>query len=83
MLNACVGTYRSGRIELKDAPKNVREGAPVIVTFLEPGSIDLRDRDIDENHAAELRAQLAAFAEDWDSPDMDVYNDYDAAKARL
>jgi len=28
-------------------------------------------------------APLASFAEDWDSPEMDVYDDYDAAKARL
>jgi len=26
---------------------------------------------------------MAAFAEDWDSPEMDVYNNYDAAKANL
>ena len=26
---------------------------------------------------------LRPFAEGWDSPEMDVYDDYDAAKARL
>lgn len=45
--------------------------------------IELRARGIDEDAAAELRAQLSTFAEDWDSPEMDVYDDYDAAKARL
>jgi hypothetical protein len=53
------------------------------VTFLEPKLIDLRQRGIDEAQAAALRAQLATFAEDWDSPEMDVYNDYNAAKAKL
>ncbi len=42
----------------------------------------MRARGIDEAHAAELRARLATFVEDWDSPEMDVYNDYAAAKAR-
>jgi hypothetical protein len=55
----------------------------VLVTFLEPPSIDLRARGINEAHAAELRARLATFAEDWDSPEMAIYDDYDAAKARL
>lgn len=30
----------------------------------------------------ELRARLESFAEEWDSPEMDAYNDYDAARAR-
>ena len=47
------------------------------------GEIDLRQRGVDEAQAAELRARLAAFAEEWDSPEMDVYNNYDAAKANL
>jgi hypothetical protein len=52
------------------------------VTFLEP-LIDLRARGVDETHAAELCARLATFAEEWDSPEMAVYDDYDATKARL
>lgn len=53
------------------------------MTFLEPGALDLRARGIDERQAANLRARLATFAEDWDSPEMDIYDSYDAAKARL
>jgi len=26
---------------------------------------------------------MKVFTEDWDSPEMDIYDDYDAAKARL
>jgi hypothetical protein len=43
----------------------------------------LRARGIDEVGAAELRTRLAAFAEDWDSPEMGLYDDYDAARANL
>ena len=47
------------------------------------GSIDLRDRGIDEAQAAEMRARLASFAEDWESPEMDAYDNYDEEKAKL
>ena len=61
----------------------MRDDTPVIVTFLEPSGIDLRTRGIDETHAVELRRRLASFAEDWDSSEMDIYNDYDASRAAL
>ena len=47
------------------------------------GNIDLRERGIDEAQAAEIRARLASFAEDWESPEMDVYDNYDEEKAKL
>ena len=47
------------------------------------GSIDLRERGIDEAQAAEMRARLASFAEDWESPEMDIYDNYDEEKAKL
>lgn len=31
----------------------------------------------------ETRSRLEAFAPDWDSPDMDAYNNYDAARQAL
>ena len=77
------GVYRDGKIELAEQPRGVRDETRVIVTFLEPGQVVLRERGIDEAQAAELRALLAPFAQDWDSPEMDPYDDYDAAKARL
>ena len=83
MLKTIEGIYRHGRIELTEEPSEVREETRVLVTFLEPNLIDLRARGIDEAQAAELRARLAVFAEDWESPDMDIYDEYDAAKARL
>jgi hypothetical protein len=83
MLRTIEGVYHNGKVELAEVPSDVHEEMRVLVTFLEPQPIDLRVRGIDEGHAAELRARLATFAEDWDSPEMAVYDDYDAAKARL
>jgi hypothetical protein len=83
MLKTIEGVYRDGKVELTEVPKDVRDETRVLVTFLGPQSIDLRARGIEEADAAELRARLAPFTEDWDSPEMPVYDDYDAAKARL
>ncbi len=83
MLISVHGVYRNGKIELIEQPSNIRDEIYVIVTFLEPGLVDLRTRGIDEAQAAELRARLAMFAEDWDSPEMSIYDDYDTVKANL
>jgi len=83
MLTSVQGVYRDGKIELSERPCHVPNDTGVIVTFLEPGSIDLRVRGIDEMQAADLRAQLAMFVEDWDSAEMSLYDNYDAAKATL
>ncbi len=74
------GVYRNGNIELSEKPGDVHDGMPVIVTFLDAGKISLRARGIEKKQAADLRARLATFAEDWESPDMDVYDNYDANK---
>jgi hypothetical protein len=80
MLVSIEGIYRNGKIELADSPGNVPDETRVIVTFLPAGRVNLRDYGIDETQAAELRARLAAFAEDWESPEMDIYDNYDVAK---
>jgi len=67
------GIYRNGKIELREIPTDVDE-ARVIVTFVPEGAIDLSDRGIDEIAAANLRARLQAFAEDWDRPEMGAYD---------
>jgi len=41
--------------------------------------VDLRARGVDENHASELRARLKTFAEDWERPEADIY-DQDPAR---
>ena len=77
------GVYRKGKIELSETPNDVGEGTRVVVTFLSPGSIDLREHGISKAQAAEMRARLASFAEDWESPKMNVYDNYDEEKAKL
>ncbi len=37
----------------------------------------------DQQQTEELRGGLQTFAEDWESDEMGVYDDYDAAKSRL
>jgi hypothetical protein len=73
MLKSVRGVCRNGRIELVES---LPEGGDreVIVTFLESDRIDLADRGIDESQAADLRHRLAAFAEDWERPEMDAYD---------
>lgn len=73
MLKSIEGVYRQGKIELIETPPANLEGK-VIVTFLSPSSVDLAQRGIDENQAADLRQRLKPFADDWDRPEMDVYD---------
>ena len=83
MLKSVTGIYRAGKVELVEVPVNIADETSIIVTFLESGAIDLQERGIDEAQAADLRARLQAFAEDWDSPEMAAYDDYDNVKAKL
>jgi hypothetical protein len=83
MLRTIEGVYRKGQIELAERPDGLGEAVPVLVTFLETPRVDLRARGIDEIQAAGLRSRLAAFAPDWDRAEMDVYDDYDSARAKL
>lgn len=73
MLNSIEGVFRDGRVELLE-PVPPNAGDRVIVTFLSPTAVDLRQRGIDEEQAADLRRRLTTFAEDWDRPEMDVYD---------
>ena len=83
MLTTVEGIYRNGQVELVESPNNLLEGARVIVIFLETKTIDLASQGIDKAQAAILRTSLATFAEDWNSPEMTIYDDYDSAKAKL
>jgi hypothetical protein len=79
MLTSIEGVYRNGHVELKEPPGNVPEETRVIVTFLQPADILLIEQGIDSAQAAELRASFATF-HDWSSPEMSLYDHYDAAK---
>ena len=81
MLKSIEGVYRKGKIELTEVPVSIGDETRVIVTFLESG-VDLRARGINEQQAADLRARLGTFAEDWDSPEMSVYDNYASANTQ-
>lgn len=74
MLKSVKGICRNGRVELLEAAPEGAEGQ-VIVTFLASDSVDLTERGIDEQQARDLRHRLATFAEDWERPELDVYDD--------
>lgn len=81
MLTTISGIYRNGKVELLERPGSASDGAQVIVTFLDSEYVDLRFVGIDEEQAAELRGRFAAIADDWESPEMDIYDHYDAVRA--
>jgi hypothetical protein len=83
MLTSVEGIYRNGHVELLERSSDVREGARVIVTFIESTPIGLAAQGIDPDQAEILRTSLATFSEDWNSPEMSIYDNYDAAKATL
>ena len=68
------GTYSDSRIELSGRTDDIEE-AYVVVTFLpNVKPQQLSDYGIDEAQAADLRARLRTFEEDWDRPDMEGYD---------
>mgnify|MGYP005863230291 CR=1 FL=1 len=77
MLTSVRGIYRQGQIEFQEKPENLQDEMQVIITFLSPYT-DLQERGLDEKKAQRLREQLASFAEDWNSPEMSIYDDYDS-----
>ncbi len=80
-MTTITGIYKNGVVELSEIPAAISQ-APVLVTFLEQQELDLQAHGISQEQAAELRASFATF-EDWDNPEMDIYNDYDASKSAL
>jgi hypothetical protein len=75
MVKSVERVRRNGKVELME-PGAEAEGSRVIVTWVQPiGSVDLRERGIAESQAADLRRKLAPFAEDWDRPEMNAYDE--------
>ncbi|MEH2197116.1 hypothetical protein [Nostoc sp.] len=83
MLNNIEGIYRNSRVELTEQPTDVDEGTRVIVTFIRPNEIELASQGINKAQAEILRSHLATFADDWESQEMSIYDNYDAAKTNL
>ena len=82
MLTTVEGVCRNGQVELGE-PSSIGSGARVLVTFLSGGVIDLASRGIDPAAAADLRGRLATFADEWDSPEMADFDDYEASRGKL
>jgi hypothetical protein len=83
MLNSVKGIYRNGKIELLEMPVNLSENTEVIVTFLQTNEIHLKIQGIEQEDAKKLQASLATFADDWNSSEMSIYDDYDVFKSQL
>ncbi len=49
----------------------------------ESGTVDLQTRGINQAKAGELRSALMMFSEDWDSPEMSIYDNYDKFKSGI
>ena len=74
MLKSVEGIYHDGKVELVEPVPEEAEGR-VIVTFLTDATpVNLAERGIDHEQASDLRRRLNAFAEDWQLPEMDVYD---------
>lgn len=67
------GTYKDGKIVLTETPMEIAE-SKVLVTFLQTQEINLQQRGIGKAQAADLRAKFNTIAEDWNRPEMDVYD---------
>ena len=75
MMKSVKGIFRNGKIELLE-PAPQMEESRVLVTFLPARPpVDLVERGIDLSAAADLRSRLKTFTEDWDRPEMDVYDE--------
>ncbi len=74
MVKAIEGVFRNGKIEfLEQVPAEVQER--VIVTFfLADKKIELASRGVNPEQSLDLKQRLKTFAEDWNRPEMDVYD---------
>jgi hypothetical protein len=81
MLTTVQGTYHNGRVELTEQLSGVPEGTQAIITFVRPNDIDLPSQGISKEQSQVLKDNLASFADDWNSPEMSIYDNYDASTA--
>jgi hypothetical protein len=67
-----------GKIRL-EVPCGLPPGPAEVVVIIQSNSasgprVDLKDRGIGREQAADLRGRLSAFSEDWVRPEMDLYD---------
>jgi hypothetical protein len=78
-LNLTLSIPKNRRIHL-DLPPEITAGPAEILVVIQPQVAPTRPLNIADlgwsaSKATVVREQLAAFAEDWDDPRMDVYNE--------
>ena len=83
MLKTVTGIYNKGQIIVEQYPDNIKEGTPVIVTFLDTQNINLKSREINQEEAQNIRDNLAIFADDWNREEMNIYDNYEQSKNDL
>jgi hypothetical protein len=66
-----------------DSDKTMKNDRPELPMSIASNSISLATQGIDPEQAEILRTNLTTFSEDWNSPEMSIYDDYDAANASL
>lgn len=80
MSQQLTGICRQGHIELQEKPYNLCDETQVFVTLSESHNLLLNTQEITPEQAQQLRHSRTSFAEEWSSPEMSIYDDYDAAK---
>ncbi|MGL5035210.1 MAG: hypothetical protein ACRC6M_15580 [Microcystaceae cyanobacterium] len=80
MSQQLIGIYRQGHIELGENHPHLPDETPVLVTLSHLQDIPLDTQAITQQQAQQLRHSLASFAEEWDSPEMTIYDNYDEVK---
>ena len=70
-------------LEILEALRDVEGQSKRWLEEYRTDGIDLKSQGIDQAQAQVLRSSLATFSEDWDSPEMSIYDNYDAAKASV
>ena len=83
MSQQLTGIYRQGYIELREKPCHLSDETQVFITLSESHDLPLNTQEITPEQAQQLRHSLASFAEEWNSPEMSIYDDYDAAKLTI
>lgn len=77
VVNEAISNYlQMNQKLLAESTKNLEKSkvSDLIDEGQKQGSIDLQSRGINQEQAANLRARLQSFTEDWNCPEMDVYD---------
>jgi hypothetical protein len=76
VITSIQGIFRNGKVELLEPPPSSISESQVVITFLPKAHpVNLSERGIDPKQAGELRARLRAITEDWERPEMDLYDE--------